>query len=81
MFPLRGVQREGDTVSHAKVGGEVHHFPAGAGQPGGVAIELVPEDGLGLLQAKEDHRILGQVVPLRVGIKPAGRAVVEQGHV
>ncbi|MNF91462.1 hypothetical protein D3C84_740640 [compost metagenome] len=81
MFPLGRVQREGDTVSHAKVGGEVHHFPAGAGQPGGVAVELVPEDGLGLLQAQEDHRILGQVVPLRVGIKPAGRAVVEQGHV
>jgi hypothetical protein len=46
----------------------------------GITIELVPEDGLGLLQAQEDDRILGQVVPFRIGIKPAGRAVVEQGH-
>ena len=80
MFPLRRVQREGDAVPHPEVGGQVHHLPAGAGQPGGITIELVPEDGLGLLQSQEDDRILGQVVPFRIGIKPAGGAVVEQGH-
>lgn len=81
VLPLRGVQREGDTVPHPEIGGQIHHLPAGAGQPGRVAVELVPEDGLGLLQAQEDHRILGQVVPLAVGFEPAGGAVVEQRHV
>ncbi len=79
MFPLRGVEREGDPVSDPEVGGQVHDFLAGTGQPGGIAVELVPEDGLGLLQSQEDHGILGQVVALRVGVKPAGGAVVEQG--
>lgn len=80
VFPLRRVQREGDAVSDPEVGGQVHHLPAGAGQPGGVAVELVPEDGLGLLQSQEDDRVLSQVVPLRIGIEPAGGAVVEQRH-
>jgi hypothetical protein len=73
------VQREGDAVLTPKSAARFI-TSAGAGQPGGITIELVPEDGLGLLQAQEDDRILGQVVPFRIGIKPAGGAVVEQGH-
>lgn len=81
MLPLRGVEREGYAVAHPEIGSQIHHVAAGAGQPGRVAVEFVPEDRLGLFQPQIDHRILGQILVFAVGIEPAGRTVVEQCHV
>ena len=81
MLPLRGVQRKGDAIAYPEIGRQVHHVAAGAGQPGRVAVELVPEDRLGLFQPQIDHRILGQILVFAIGVKPGGRTVVEQCHV